>query len=137
MFGISMITAAVATSDIMLLISRGFQGVGGAMIVSTSLALIPAVFPAKERGKALGINVAFVYGGSSLGPFLGGILTEHFTWRSIFLVAILLSVVTLVLIFWKIKGEWCVCKGEKFDYRGAVVYGLGLVTLMYGFSILP
>ena len=136
-FVASMISVYFSNSSIMLLLSRIAQGIGGAMIVSTSMALVPAVYPDKERGMALGINIAFVYTGSSLGPFAGGILTQYFGWRSIFLVGIILSLITIFLIFWKIKGEWCTCKGEKFDYRGSIVYGLALVVLMYGFSILP
>ena len=136
-FAASGIAAALSISDIMLLIARSIQGISSAMIVSTGLALIPAVYPAKERGKALGINIAMVYAGSSMGPFVGGILTEHFGWRSIFSVGIILSLIAIVLILSKIKEEWCACKGEKFDLRGSLVYGLSLTALMYGFSILP
>jgi EmrB/QacA subfamily drug resistance transporter len=136
-FTAGMIVSALSSSATMLLISRIVQGIGGAMIVTTGLSLIPAVYPANERGVALGINITFVYLGSSVGPFAGGILTEHFGWRSIFLVAIILSVFAILLIFWKIKSEWCPSRGEKFDFGGSLFYGLALVILMYGFSTLP
>jgi len=68
----------------MVLISfRILQGIGSAMIFGTGVAILTSVFPVEERGKALGINVAAVYLGLSLGPFLGGLLTQHFGWRSI------------------------------------------------------
>ncbi len=53
------------------------------MIFGTGIAILTSVFPAQERGRALGINVAAVYLGLSLGPFLGGFLTQHLGWKSI------------------------------------------------------
>jgi len=75
---------AVATSSALIIALRALQGLGSAMIFGTGVAILTSAFPARERGRALGINVASVYLGLSLGPFLGGILTESFGWRSIF-----------------------------------------------------
>jgi Major Facilitator Superfamily. len=85
----------------------------------------------------LGINVASVYFGLSVGPFLGGLLTEYFGWRSIFLAAIPLVILILYLIFTKLEGDWAEAKGEKFDFVGALIYCFSIVSIMYGFSLLP
>ena len=69
-----------------LIASRALQGVGAALLVATSAAIVTAVFPPQERGRALGINVMAVYLGLSVGPPLGGFLTDQFGWRSIFFV---------------------------------------------------
>jgi len=107
------------------------------MLFGTAVAIITSVFPIAERGKALGINVASVYSGLSLGPFLGGLLTQHFGWTSIFLANVPLGLILIALIFWKLKGEWAEAKGEKFDFGGSLIYSLMLVAIMYGFSTLP
>ena len=78
--------SAISTSGTLLICFRVLQGIGSAMIFGTGIAILTSVFPAGERGKALGINVAAVYLGLSLGPFLGGLLTQHLGWRSVFLV---------------------------------------------------
>jgi MFS family permease len=117
--------------------SRALQGLGGAMIFSTAIAILTSIFPAGERGNALGLNTAVTYLGLSLGPVLGGVLTQQLGWRSILLVVALLGLIALVLVVWKLKGEWAEARGERFDFAGAIVYGLALVALMIGLSQLP
>jgi MFS family permease len=101
------------------------------------VAILTSVFPVLERGKVLGINIGAVYLGLSLGPTLGGFLTQHLGWRSIFLINIIFGVIIIVFIFSKLKGEWAEAKGEKFDLKGSIIYSVMLIVLMYGFSILP
>ena len=93
--------------------------------------------PVAERGRALGIYTTAVYLGLSLGPFLGGFLTQHFGWQSIFLVNVPIGFFTIVLILMYLKGEWADSQGEMFDLGGAIQYGLALTCIMYGFSLLP
>lgn len=107
------------------------------MIFATGTAMVTSVFPVGERGRALGINAAAVYLGLSLGPFLGGLLTQHFGWRSVFFFNVPLGVIVIVVIFWKLKGEWAEAKGEKFDFTGSIIYSISLTAIMYGFSQLP
>jgi EmrB/QacA subfamily drug resistance transporter len=116
---------------------RVVQGVGSAMIFSTGIAIVTSVFPAGERGKALGITAAMTYLGLSLGPVLGGILTQYFGWRSIFLAMVPLGATTVALLLAKVKGEWAEAKGEKFDFIGTTSYSLSLIAIIYGFSLLP
>jgi len=134
---LSSLLSGMANSATMLISCRVFQGVGGAMLAGTAIALLTTVFPANERGKALGINVAATYLGLSMGPVLGGILTHHLGWRSIFFLSALLGLAIIGVVFWKLKGEWTGAKGEKFDLVGSVIYILGLVALIYGFTLLP
>ncbi len=129
--------SAISVSAVMLISVRVLQGIGSAMIFGTGVAILMSVFPVKERGKALGINAAAVYAGLACGPFFGGLLTQHFGWRSIFLVNIPLGLLIIALIFWKLKGEWAEAKGEKFDFTGSVIYGLAVIAIMYGLSLLP
>ena len=120
-----------------LLIFRIIQGIAGAMIFGTSLAIITSVFGPGERGRAMGINITAVYAGLSGGPVIGGLLTQYFGWRSIFAFLVPFGIVCLYLIFKKMKPEWAEAKGEKFDWQGSVIYGVSLASFMYGFSKLP
>jgi EmrB/QacA subfamily drug resistance transporter len=129
--------SAISNSAAMLISSRILQGIGGAMIWSTAVAILISVFPPEERGRVLGINVAATYTGLSVGPFVGGLLTQHLGWRSIFWINVPLGLLVLALIFWKLKGEWVEAKGEKFDLVGSIIYSLTIVAIMYGFTILP
>ena len=133
----SSLLLSFARSANLLISLRSVQGIGSAMIFATGVAIVSSVFPSGERGRALGISVAMTYAGLSLGPVLGGLLTQHFGWRSIFLVTIPLGIIIIVLILRKMKGEWAEAKGEKFDRSGAAIYGLTLVGIIYGFSRLP
>src|SRR4030042_477083 len=84
------ILSAFSTSAAMLISVQVLQGIGASMIFGTAIAILTSVFPVSERGRALGINVAAVYVGLSMGPFLGGGLTQYFGWGSIFWFNILL-----------------------------------------------
>ncbi len=116
---------------------RFLQGIAASMTYSTGLAVLISVFPPGERGRVLGINTATVYLGLSTGPFLGGLLTQYFGWRSLFISVIPLCFLILYCAFWKLEGEWAEAKGEGFDWPGSVVYSLSLLLIMYGFTLLP
>jgi EmrB/QacA subfamily drug resistance transporter len=120
-----------------LLIFRTLQGVASAMIFGTSLAIITSVFNPGERGKAMGINITAVYLGLSLGPIIGGLLTQYLGWKSIFAFLVPFGIISLFLIRKKIDTEWAEASEEKFDWKGSLVYGLALLSFMYGFSKLP
>jgi len=134
LYTISSFLCGVASSINALLTFRVFQGIGGAMIFGTGVAILTSVFPLGKRGKVLGINTAAVYTGLSLGPFLGGFFTQHFGWRSIFFFSVPLGITIILFSSWGLKGEWAEAKGEKFDLPGAVIYSLSLITMMYGIS---
>ncbi len=133
-FTVASLSMTMCTSAEMLIALRIVQGLGAAMIFGTGIAFLSSVFPPQERGKALGISVSATYLGLTLGPFLGGFLTLHFGWRSIFLVNVPLGLIIIVLALLKLKGEWAEAKGEKFDLTGSVFYCLGIIAMMLGFS---
>lgn len=137
LFSLASLLSALAPSLAMLILVRFLQGIGASMIFATGMALLTTVFPAEERGRVLGINVASVYVGLSLGPFLGGILTQQLGWRSIFFFNVPIGVLILVFVFWLLDGDWADAKDERFDLAGSTVYSLSLVPLMYGFTRLP
>src|SRR6266568_3090625 len=85
----------VASSLGMLIAARAFQGLGGALLMSISPVMLTSAFPARERGRALGLNAVVVALGVSAGPTLGGIITDHLTWRWIFFVNALVALVVV------------------------------------------
>ena len=116
---------------------RALQGLGGAMIFGTGVALLTSVYPPGKRGKALGINIGSVYAGLSVGPVVGGFLTHQFGWRSVFVVSAMLGVAAAVVTSRSIKGEWASAVGESFDHFGAVLFSATIAAVMIGLSSLP
>ncbi|MCS7250158.1 MAG: MFS transporter [candidate division WOR-3 bacterium] len=124
-------------SSSFFLFIRFLHGLGGAMIFSTAIALLSSFFSVGERGKALGINVSATYFGLSSGPFLGGILTHHFSWRSIFIFNGIIGLIIIILTILKLKIKEKEIKSIKFDYWGFILYSFTIIPLMVGFSFLP
>lgn len=137
-FTISSLFCAFSPSIGILIVWRVFQGMGGALIFGVAMAIITSVFPRETRGKALGIVISSVYAGLTLGPFIGGVLTENWGWESVFLFTVPLGLISLLLSLFSFKGkEWADAKGEKFDWKGSIIYGISIVLLIYGFGQLP
>ena len=134
---VSSVLLALSTSTASLILFQVLGGIGNAMTFGTAIAILTSVFQPAERGRMLGINVAAVYTGLSAGPYLGGLLTGYFGWRSIFWANAALELIILILILWKLNSEWAEAKGEKFDFTGSVIYGVAIVAIMYGLSELP
>jgi len=137
LFTAASLLSAVAPSAILLIIFRVLQGIGGAMIFVTGLAIITSVYPPHQRGKAIGINIATIYMALSLGPVIGGVMTQYLGWRSLFYAMIPLGVIILAITGRMLNSEWAECKGERFDLKGSIWYGIILVMVLYGVSILP
>jgi EmrB/QacA subfamily drug resistance transporter len=142
MIGIAIYTVtsfliALSQGPFILIGFRVLQGLGAAMIFGTSVAILTSIFAPGERGRVLGINVAAVYLGLSLGPVIGGYMTELWGWRRLVHVNAALGLIALAMTRWKLKGEWAESRGERFDLGGSILYGVALVALMYGFSLLP
>ncbi len=136
-FTLASVLLVFSTSTLMIILVRVLQGFGGAMIFGTTVAILTSVVPANERGRVLGIYTTAVYIGLSAGPFLGGILTAWFGWRSIFFINIPVGIFAICLVLLLLKEEWADSRGEPFDLAGSFQYGLALVCVMYGFSLLP
>lgn len=136
-FALSSLMLGIYPSALTIIIFRALQGVSSAMIFSTGMAILVSVTPPKEKGAILGISAASVYIGLSVGPFLGGWLTNSFGWRSILFVTAGLGAVAFLFMVWRLKGEWKESVGESFDLKGSLIYSLMLLSLMYGFSLVP
>jgi len=136
-YTLSAFACAFAPDITTLIIVRIIQGLGGAMIFGTGMAIITSVFPRESRGKALGIVVSAVYAGLTLGPFIGGYLTKNFGWQSNFTFTIPFGILALILSIVYLKGDWAEAKGERFDWKGSMIYAVSITSLIYGFSKLP
>jgi EmrB/QacA subfamily drug resistance transporter len=124
-------------SIIMIIGCRSIQGISSAMMQGIATAMLTAAYPANQRGRVLGISAGTIFFGQSIGPFIGGLLTEYLGWRSIFGVSVLTGLTVLTITIWKVKADWIEAKGAKFDYKGTTIYCLALVALIYGFSLIP
>jgi EmrB/QacA subfamily drug resistance transporter len=113
---------------------RFLQGMGGSMVMATTMAIVVSVFPAEERGRALGIAVASVYAGISCGPFFGGMLVTAFGWRSIFYLSVPFGIVAYLVSLAKFRGEWADARGEPFDWQGSLIYACAILLLICGAS---
>jgi len=82
-----------------LLINRVFAGIGVSLIMVTGLAIVTRIYPKEKRGFVLGIYTTMVYVGLTLGPFLGGILTDVFGWQSLFIIMIPIVLISGILVF--------------------------------------
>ena len=134
---IASLLVAASPAGWFLIAMRAVQGMGGAMIFGTAIAMLVSVYPPEERGRVLGINVAAVYVGLSAGPFGGGMLTHYFGWRSLFLVVAGLGAICLVLVWRYLGSDWAEARGERFEFTGSAIYIVSLTALMLGFSNLP
>ncbi len=136
-FTVSSLLSVVAFSGFVLVLLRIVQGVGGAVVLATSVALVTAVFPVRERGRALGITVAAMYLGLCAGPFLGGAITRAIGWRGIFLSLVPLGLLTFLVTKRHLTREWREAAGEHFDIPGAALYTGAVTVLMFGLADLP
>ena len=101
LFGLASIGAALSFNGTSLIVARSIQGAGGALMFSTSAAILTSVFPGKERGRVLGLNVMVAYLGLTLGPPIGGLIVSHTSWRWIFLLNVPVALLTL-LVGWNL-----------------------------------
>ncbi len=131
LFTVGSLLSGLSMNVTWLIASRAVQGVGAALLVATSTAIVTAVFPPRERGRALGINVMAVYLGLTVGPPLGGFLTDSLGWRSIFFVNIPIGVAVAVC------GYLLLPRHERGNERaggsdpvGTVLWALTLICLL-------
>lgn len=133
----SALMAALAPNQWVLIAARFLTGMGAAMIFGTSFALLSLSLSEKERGGALGINIAANWTGFSLGFLIGGLLTYYISWRGIFLAVLPIAVLVIALIRKKLPGECALSKGQRLDVPGAVMIASLLFMIIFGFSDLP
>jgi EmrB/QacA subfamily drug resistance transporter len=117
-----------------LLFWRFMQGVAGAMIFGTGIAIVGSVVPANRRGRALGIVASCVYVGLTLAPAVGGILTETLGWRSVFYFQVPLVIGLVLFVQLALKGEWKQDNASRFDFKGSALFMLFTASFVYGLS---
>jgi EmrB/QacA subfamily drug resistance transporter len=122
----------LAGSIRLLVVARALQGVGAALLVPGSLAIIAASFPEKERGRAIGAWSGFSAMTTAIGPVLGGWLIDHGGWRWAFLLNLPVALATFVLLFWRVPESRDPGASRQLDWRGAVLVTAGLGGLVYG-----
>ncbi len=116
-----------------LIAARAFQGLGGALLMAVSPALLVNAFPPQERGRALGLNAVTVALGVSVGPTLGGLITASLSWRWIFYVNVPIGIIGIIATMRVLKERGHRNPG-RFDPLGAVLLAVGLAALTAGLS---
>lgn len=131
-FGAASFACAYAPSLGFLIASRIVQGLGAAMLMSCTQAIITRVFPANERGRALGYNGAAVAAALSCGPILGGAIVTYAKWQWVFLINVPISIFSMALAAFVLRRE--LGRTQPFDFGGAALLGTGLLTLSLALS---
>ena len=130
-FTLGSLLCGLAQSPLMLTLSRAAQGVGGAILFATSLALLAQSFHGKERGIAFGAWGAITGIATSLGPILGGVITSGISWRGIFLVNLPIGIAAIAITAWRVQ-ESRQPRASRPDWAGFASLTAGLVSLVYG-----
>ena len=129
-FGVTSILCAVAPNGELLIAARGLQGVAGALLVPSALAVIVATFDERERGAAIGSWTAWAGVATLIGPLLGGVLVDALSWRLIFAINLLPAAVTLWLIARHLPPELDRVVHRHVDVPGAVLCAAGLAGVV-------
>lgn len=127
----SLALALAGTAEIFIAL-RVVLGIGCALIVTTSIAIITTVFPAGKRGRIMGVVLGAVYLGMSLGPSISGFIIDYLGWQWIFFLVSGIELLLLIVMFFKFKGEWTSARGEPFDWGGVAMFILAMFLIIYG-----
>jgi EmrB/QacA subfamily drug resistance transporter len=131
-FGASSLACAFSPSFWFLVGARAVQGIGSAMLMSSSPAIITGAFPGHQRGRAIGLNGAAVAIGLSTGPLVGGLILTHWDWRWIFLINVPIAIVALAVCAFVLRREQR--KDEEFDFAGAAIAFTALFAISLALS---
>jgi len=136
-FAISSVACGLAASVQQLIAARAVQGIGGALLVPGSLALISAAFPEKERGKAIGTWSGFSGITAAVGPVLGGFLVDHFSWTWAFLINVPMALLVLWIAWRHVPESHGASASGGLDFWGALLATAGLGGVVYTFIEAP
>ena len=133
-FLIASIGGALSFSTETFLLFRVIQGIGMAFLNVSAMAMVVQAINPKNRGKALGFTVTGIYLAGSLSPVFCGFLVYNLGWRSMFYFVIPFLALCIILMLVKIPGEWKTYENNKIDSVGYIIYGIGIVLFIYGFT---
>ena len=131
-FMLASIGCAAAPNVLILIIMRAIQGIGGALAVPESLALISVTFTGDERGKAIGTWSGFASLTGAAGPVIGGYLAQTASWRWVFLINVPFAILVLAIAVLRVPESRDEHASQTIDVRGALLATIGLGTLVYG-----
>jgi len=132
------LVGAGAPSSQFLIAVRALQGIGTAIVYACCTAMVSLAYPPERRGRALGIQIACVYLGLTLGPLLGGVIIDGLSWRWVFVVVGVLGGANAAVAGWRLKGvEWREPKTGRFDVAGSCLWAVALALFLSGLSSLP
>ncbi|KPM51110.1 multidrug MFS transporter [Frankia sp. R43] len=131
LFAVASLACGLAPGAGTLVVARGMQGIGGAAMFATTMALIASTYRGRDLGVAFGIWGAVNGAAAAIGPVLGGLLTEHVSWRAIFLVNLPVSVAAAALTL-AVVGEFRRPDGPRVDLAGTVTFTVSAAALVYG-----
>ncbi|WP_116811536.1 MFS transporter [Steroidobacter cummioxidans] len=134
-FAVASVACAWAPTAAALIAARAVQGVGGALLVPGSLAIISAMFPEAERGRAIGTWAGSSALTTALGPVLGGWLVDTWSWRIIFLINVPIAVVAVALAIWRMPESRDESRDVAVDWGGGALAVVGLGALAYGLTL--
>ncbi len=137
LFLLASLACGLAPTIAFMLSARVLQGIGGALMIPGSLAIISASFADDRRGRAIGTWSAATTLVTIAGPLLGGFLADAGLWRGIFLINIPLGIAALIVLFFKVPESRDQAASPSIDYLGAASASLGLASLTYGFISAP
>ncbi len=124
----------LAQSSSALIAFRGLQALGAAMLSANSPAILTKSFPDSQRGQALGLQATMTYLGLTVGPSLGGWLTDMFSWRAVFFINVPVGLLALGLSYRFIPHDEGKHNSERFDLAGAAFFMTGLIALLLGLN---
>ncbi|MGB3777027.1 MAG: MFS transporter [Tunicatimonas sp.] len=136
-FVIASVACGLSPTVAALIIARGVQGLGGALMIPGSLSIISATFHAKEKGRAIGTWSAATTLVTVGGPILGGALGDAGLWRAIFYINVPLGLATLFVLATRVPESTDGSIDHRLDYAGAAAVVLGLALLTFGFLEIP
>ncbi len=135
-FSITSVLLGLSNDIFFMQILRFAQGAGAAMFAASGLAILATVAPDGKRGQYIGFSTAVVYAGIACGPPVAGFIAGSIGWRWIFLSNAIGAFAAWALMFFRVREEWYAGKGEPFNWRGGLLYGVGMATLAVGSTIL-
>lgn len=133
---VTLIGLFLAPNFLVLSLFRLFQGIGTALLISTSTAIAVNITPLYRRGTILGLLTSASYLGTSLGPIIAGAIATYLSWRYLFVFLLIPNVFGCLLFRSSLRLEWCTLDGEQFDTKGAVMLGLGAGAVSLGAGLM-